>query len=439
MTERLLQYIWQFRYFDHADLTTTSGLRVKIIRQGQLNHNQGPDFLDAQLEIDGTVWAGTVELHTIASEWIQHGHSDDPNYNNVILHVVWKEDVVLNLAFPTLELQSRISGILLERYQQLMQSPSFIPCQSALNTISPLLLVACKDRMLAERLELSVQHIKQLLLENNQHWEETFWWMLARNYGMHVNNDAFEQIARSLPLNLLGKHQNQLLQIEALLFGQAGLLLAKFDEAYPKMLQKEYRFLQKKLGLKTVSIPVYFLRMRPANFPSLRLAQLAAVLQQSRPLFSTIKEASSVKNVMQLLNIAPNDYWLYHYRFDKTGEHKLKMPGTQMLQHIVINTVVPVLFAYAVIHKNEHLKLKALKWLSEMPAEENRISKGFKQLGIKCSNAGDSQALLQLKQQYCDQKNCLQCSIGNALLSGKEEDITARCNSRRSPGPGAGF
>ncbi|MBS1756433.1 MAG: DUF2851 family protein, partial [Bacteroidetes bacterium] len=340
----------------------------------------------------------------------------DKNYDNVILHVVWKNDVELNLPFPTLELQYRVSNILLKRYEELMQQQNFIPCQAHIIHTPAITLVSWKDRLVAERLELKAAAIKKMLQSNKQHWEETFWWMLARNFGIKVNCDAFEAIAQSLPLNILAKHKNQIHQLEALLLGQAGLLNKDFTEDYPQMLQREYIFLQKKYHLPQIHITLHFLRMRPANFPTIRLVQLAALIHDSLHLFSKIKEANNMEDVIKLLSITANDYWNYHYVPDMPANFKKKTLGKQMIQNIIINTVVPILYAYGHFNKNEMLKNKALQWLEKTSAEKNNITKGFQQLGIENKNAFDSQALIRLKNDYCNHRLCLQCAIGNKIL-----------------------
>jgi hypothetical protein len=258
----------------------------------------------------------------------------------------------------------------------------------------------------------------QLLQQSNFHWEEVFWWLLAKNFGVKINSDAFEKIAQTLPLYVLAKHKNQIHQTEALLFGQAGLLKGSFKDDYPAMLQKEYAFLQKKYQLAPIPFPLHFLRMRPSNFPSVRLAQLAMLIHNSNHLFSKIKEASTVNDLRLLLNVEANDYWHHHYVFDDESVFKKKQLGLQMVNNILINTVVPILFTYGHYHKLEDVKEKAIQLLSQVTAEKNNISKGFAAMGIENKNAFDSQALIQLKNEYCSKKRCLECAVGNKLLKG---------------------
>ena len=415
MTERLLQYIWQFQYFNKSALQTTAGEQLQIIFPGKLNSNQGPDFTNAQIKIDKTTLVGSIELHLKTSQWNVHGHNKDANYKNVILHVVFENDSI-DFPVPVLELQPKVSTILLNRYEGLMKSSSFIACANSVAEIKNLTWLSWKERLLAERLTRKSSVVFKFLEENNAHWEESFWWLLARNFGTKVNSEAFELLARSVPVNLLAKHKNQIHQLEALLLGQATLLNKNFNEAYPKLLQKEYSFLQKKYHLQPIHAAIHFLRMRPGNFPTIRLSQLAALIQNSAHLFSKILEIEKLTEIKKLFNVAANDYWNDHYRFDETSSFKKKSIGKNMIDNIIINTIVPVLFAYGLYHKEEKYKNKALLWLEEVSAEVNSITKGFSQLQLSNKTAFDSQAFIELKTQYCDHKYCLKCGVGNAIL-----------------------
>ena len=418
MTERLLQFIWQFQYFNSTELFTADGEPLSIIYPGAFNTNQGPDFLDAKIKVGNTMWAGNIELHVDAAGWKRHQHSIDKNYGNVILHVVWQNDTAIDVPFPALELEGRVSKILLNRYDELMNAKTFIPCQKNIQQVPSIIWATWKERLLVERLQQKSQVVFNYLNANNNHWEETFWWLLAKNFGVTVNSIAFEAIARSLPLNILAKHKNQPHQVEALLFGQALLLVNDFKEDYPQMLQREYIFLQKKYKLQPTTIPLHFLRMRPSNFPTIRLAQLAMLVHHSSHLFSVIKETASLKEARKLLDVTANDYWHYHYVFDEISAFKQKHLGSQMVNNILINTIVPILFAYGHHHKEAAYKERALQWLEEMSAEKNVITKGFEALGTANKNAFDSQALIQLKKNYCNHKRCLECAVGNKLLKG---------------------
>lgn len=415
MTEKLLQYLWQFQYFNKSELRTASGEQLQIIFPGKLNTNQGPDFTGAQIKIDTTILAGSIELHLKTSQWKEHGHGDDENYRNVILHVVFENDVQQSV-LPILELQPRVSNILLNRYATLMKASAFIPCVDSISQIKSLTWTSWKERLLAERLTRKSSLVFTFLQQNKDHWEESFWWLLARAFGMKVNAEAFEEMARTISVTILAKHKTQIHQLEALLLGQAGLLNENFQEDYPKLLQREYNFLQKKYKLRPIHSSVHFLRMRPGNFPTIRLAQLAALIQSSAYLFSKILETEPISLVKKLFSVAANDYWHYHYRFDETSAYKKKVIGKNMIDNIIINTIVPVLFAYGLYHHEEKFKSRALHWLEEISGESNSITKGFAQLQLSNKSAFDSQAFIELKTQYCNHKHCLKCGVGNAIL-----------------------
>ena len=388
-----------------------------IIHPGYYNTHQGPDFSEARIKINDTLWVGNVELHIQSSDWNKHRHQTDKNYNNVILHVVWEHDMDTGSTnLPVFILHDRVSKLLLQQYFEWMNGASFIPCEKNIHRTNDMVWFNWKERLLVERLQRKTALVQNHLQQNNQHWEETFWRMLAKNFGIKVNADAFEAIAQSLPINVLARHKNQIHQLEALLLGQGGLLEKEFEEDYPRMLQKEYRFLQKKHSLKPIHLPVYFLRMRPINFPTIRLAQLAMLVHHSNHLFSKIKETVGLKEIKTLLNVTANDFWHYHYTLDEQSDYKPKNLGEQMIENIIINTIIPVLFAYGLLHKENQYKQKALKWMEELGAEKNSITSKFKGLSIGNSNAFESQALIELKTQYCDNKRCLDCAVGNALL-----------------------
>ncbi len=417
MTERLLHFIWQFQYFNKSALITSTGEEVQIIFAGQYNTNQGPDFSDAKIKIGNTIWAGAVELHLKTSDWNKHNHQTDKNYNNVVLHVVWQDDTTdLSSSVPVVELKERISKILLDRYEELMDSTSFIPCEKSIYGVRDITWKSWKDRLLIERLLRKTKIVETYLNQNNFHWEETFWWMLAKNFGIKVNADAFEALAKSISINILAKHKGQIHQIESLLLGQAGLLEKEFEEDYPKLLQREYKFLKEKYQLKPIHHPIHFLRMRPGNFPSIRLAQLAILITESAHLFSRIKEAVAIKEVKEWFDVTANDYWHYHYRLEDVSSFKKKNLGASMINNIIINTVAPVLFAYGNYHSENKYKEKALLWLEQTRQEENSIAKGFQLLKVENKNAFDSQALIELKNQYCNNKRCLECGVGNSIL-----------------------
>lgn len=416
MTEKLLQTIWAFQYFNRAELFTTGGEKLEILFQGTLNTNQGPDFLNARIQIGQTVFAGSVELHLKASQWNQHGHSKDANYNNVILHVVLEEDETITPQLPTLELKNRLSKLLIDQYAGLLQQAAFIPCNKHIAGIHPLSMQAWQERLVAERLTRKAKGILALFERTGHHWEETFWQLLARNFGTKVNGDAFETLAQNIPYKIVVKHRNSLLQLEALLLGGAQLLPETPADAYSRLLVREYYFLQQKYNLPPNPFPVHFFRMRPQNFPTVRLAQLSALVNGTEHLFSKVLEAQHVQEVTKWLHVKASDYWTTHYRPGELAANTPKKVGADMVRNVIINSLVPLLFAYGMYHRNEEYKDKAVDWLQQTAAETNNITKGFVNISVANNTAFESQALLELKNEYCNYRRCLDCAVGNALL-----------------------
>ncbi|WP_276481293.1 DUF2851 family protein [Paraflavitalea pollutisoli] len=417
MTERLLQFIWQFQYFNKSQLLLSSGESFQILHPGTLNTNQGPDFLAARIRIGDTTIVGPVELHIKTSHWYRHEHQYDPNYDKVILHVVWEEDLDSRASpIPVLALQERVSKLLLQQYETWMNNQWFIACGEQIAEVNPLTWLSWNERLLVERLQRKSGWVMDCLRQNNQHWDETCWWLMARNFGMKVNADVFELVARSIPLTLLGKLRDKPDELEGLLAGQAGLLEKDFTDAWPRQLKYGYQFQQKAYHLQQVPQASAFLRMRPASFPTLRLSQLAMLIHQSGHLFSKYKELESIKDVKTLLDVQAAAYWELHYTFDHLSPARPKHLGESMIRNVIINTIVPMVFAYGYLRKEQPFKDKALQWLNELQAEENQVTRSFRQCGVNATNAFESQALLELKAHYCDQKRCLDCAVGNVLL-----------------------
>jgi Protein of unknown function (DUF2851) len=363
-----------------------------------------------------TLWAGNIELHVKSSDWEKHAHSTDTQYGNIILHVVWQHDSTVKLPFPTLVLADRVPKILLKRYAELMKHTHFIPCGKRIGEVNELVWKTWKASLLAGRLQSKADKALQLLKQKNFHWEDTFWQMIAHNFGARQNSAAFEAIAQTISINILAKHKNQIQQVEALLLWQAGLLENDFTETYPQLLKKEYHFLKKKYKLLQPPLQLQYLRMRPANFPTVRLAQMAMLIHNSLHLFSKILETEELAVIKKLLTVTANDYWHYHYTLDDPTGYKIKKLGMQMTENIIINTIAPMLFAYGAYHANDFQKEKAIAWLEQIKAEKNTLVKGFDALGIKAHNAFDTQALVELKNKYCAAKRCLDCAVGNTLL-----------------------
>lgn len=421
--ESLLHYIWKFRLFDHQQLQTVESEPIEILQAGLHNRHAGPDFSEARIRIADTLWVGQVEIHLSSSDWIKHGHSSDGAYDNVVLHVVYEHDVEIyrkdGSRIPTLVLKSRISEEIIGRSLALLNSPEQIPCATHFKEVPELTVQMWLERLVVERLEMKTEAIRQELEKNTNNWESAFYVFLAKNFGTPVNAGPFEFLARSLPLAVLAKHKDSLFQLEALLFGQAGFLEEDdFEEEYPKKLKAEYAFLSRKFELRTINVSVWkFGRMRPAAFPTIRLALFAQLVHQSNHLFSKLLETEDLPDFKAHFNLKVSDYWLAHYRIgDDTQKRQQKSLGESTFHNIVINTLVPFLFVYGKIMQREELCDRALRWLEGIAAEDNGVIKMWEELGLKIENAHQSQALLQLKKHYCDQKHCLDCAIGNKIL-----------------------
>ena len=421
LQEDFLHYIWRFKKFNFENLLTTAGETIHIFDFGEYNTNGGPDFLNAKIQIDDTIWVGNVEIHVNASEWHKHQHNKNLAYNNVILHVVFEADEQIlrtnNHPIPTLELTKKISLQLKNRYLKLLHEKTWIPCAPQIREISDFTKNAWLDRILIERLEQKTKIITQRLERNQNNWEATFYQTLAGHFGLKINVEPFERLAQSLSHITLAKHKNSLFQLEALLFGQAGFLNEPFQEDYPNRLKQEYDFLKHKHQLTPIPKTMWqFLRLRPPSFPTVRLAQFAALIHQSSHLFSKVLETSSLEELEKLFQVTVSDYWLTHYVFDKSSPKRQKSFGKSAIQLLIINTIVPSLFLYGQTKGDVSYSDKALKFLEEVSPEANSIIKNWKSLGMSAENAYQTQALLQLKKHYCDKKRCLNCNIGNTIM-----------------------
>lgn len=435
MTESFLHYIWKFKLFDHTHLKTISGEDVQIIKSGEHNTNAGPDFFNGRIKIGDTLWAGNIEIHVKSQDWNKHKHQSDAAYNNTIIHVSYEHDAnVRNYngqEIPSIELKKLIDPKVIEQYE-LMQKPSrFIPCEKLIqfqknkDIESPVFENAWKTRLLVERLERKSNMILQFLKHSNDNWEETLYISIARNFGFHINADAFEMLAKSLPLSIILKHKNDITQIEALLFGQAGFLSSialsgketANENEYLTLLFREYKNLKTKFNLHPINHSAWkFLRLRPSNFPTIRIAQFAQLLYKREHLFSEIIEAPNVNRLLELLNVSALGYWDRHYTFGKVSGIKRKTLGEGSAENIIINTIVPFLFIYGQQKDKEEYKERAFAILEQLQPEKNSIVNNWKKLGIKINDAYSSQALLQLKKEYCSQQKCLSCNIGSLLL-----------------------
>lgn len=404
LNEDLLHYIWKFRLYHVADLKSTSGDSLEIIRPGQHNHHAGPDFSNAKIRIGDTLWAGNVEIHIRSSDWCRHQHQLDKAYDNVILHVVAQHDQEVfrtdGTEIAVLEIGNLVPEKIAENYEELMAGLNWIPCEKKISQVDELFLNNCLTRVLLERLEEKSELVNALLIEVKGSWDNAFYISLARNFGFKTNALPFEMLARSLPQSLLARYKDRPFQIEALIFGQAGFLDTRLKDSYPQLLRKEYRFLQKKHDLKPIDRYLWkYMRLRPCNFPSLRLAQFAALIIRSNHLFSKIIDERDLAFITSMFNnLKLNEYWNTHYRFDQECKHSAVSLGDEAIINILINTVSVFLFAFglktgSVIHRERGILL-----LESLKPERNAIIRRFNGIGINSSNSAISQALIQLKK-----------------------------------------
>ena len=421
MNEELLQFIWQNRLFDKDSLVTHNGEKVEVIHVGSRSQNSGPDFINSRIKVGETTWAGNTEIHVEASDWFKHGHDENKAYDNVILHVVKKNNAVIRRSggeeIPTLELV--FHPFYEKKYEELKSNRLWIPCQKDFRIEDEFLFSSWLGRLCVERLEQNSARIQNLLAFYKNDWEESFYCALATNLGYKINAQPFEMLAKSIPLNTLLKHRDNLLQIEALLFGQAGFLSASlFDDGYFNSLKKEYLFLRKKYELKPLENHLWqFLRLRPAGFPTVRIAQLASLIFRSNNLFSKIIETTDLQRLRSVFRAEPSSYWITHYQFNKQGVSQVKLLGSDTIDSIIINTVVPFLFCHGISHGNQKVKDRAIEFLAQIEAEQNSIVKEWENLGARPKDAMTTQSLLQLKNEYCNRHKCLYCQVGMWILS----------------------
>ncbi len=421
MNESFLQYLWRYKLIKTNDLQSPTGDTINIISFGFYNNDAGPDFTNCKIKINDTLWAGNVEIHTKASDWYRHGHDKDQSYDNIILHVVYENDKMVtrrnNEPITTLVVKELFDKNLYDNYTRLMAAKQWVPCQTLLKTTDKSIIGIWKEKLIIERLERKTQAIIETVNTFNNDWEKAFQIHLFKNFGFKVNATAFEMLAKSIPVQILAKHKDNAFQIEALLFGQAGLIPGGFADAYTKLLTKEYAFLKQKYSLKPIYPPLWRLaRMRPAGFPFVRMAQLAQLLHKSEFLFSKILESTHIKSLSELLKITAGNYWDTHYIFDKTSPFKPKRLGTSAANNVLINTFIPFIFAYAMQKNLPDKQQQALNFLSAVSAEKNSIITKWHNAGLTAGSAYDSQALIELKNNYCRLKKCLNCMIGHHIL-----------------------
>ncbi|MBO5180683.1 MAG: DUF2851 family protein [Paraprevotella sp.] len=428
--EKLLHYVWRHKIFPLAPLYTDTGESVEVIDPGQPNTNAGPDFFNAKIKFNGTLWVGNVEIHRISSDWFRHGHDCNPAYNNVILHVVETRDTDVTTAdgktIPQLTLS--VPEKTREDYETLRTMECYPRCAEIILELNDMTVHSWLSALLCERLAARANRVTERMQALSGDWETAFFITLARNFGFGLNGDSFERWAGVMPLSAAAKHRDNLFQLEALFLGQAGLLAPEAvpagcrqeatSDPYFNRLSAEYSYLAHKFSLTPLSCHEWkYLRLRPQNFPHIRLSQLAQLYYGQKASFSRILEITDMEELRKCLQCQATSYWETHYIFGKSDTQNEKQLTRGSLNLIIINTVIPVLYAYGMQHGNEHLCERAMEWLEELPAENNHIIRQWKMCGLKVKSAADSQALIQLKQAYCDTRDCLRCRFGYEYLN----------------------
>ncbi len=421
MNEHFLHYIWKNKLLKTQNLYTQQGRSLQIMNFGFENKDAGPDFINSKIKTDGILWAGNVEIHINTSDWYKHNHDKDDKYKNIILHVVYNDDLNETNShlseIPTLEIKELFDKKLFDKYRLFLSSKSWIPCSHDIHEVQNIIVMNWLNRLLVERLERKAEEISHYYKYFNNDWLEAFYYFLCKNFGFKKNSVGFEMLAKSLPYKILNKHRDQVFQLEALLFGQAGLLEKSFSGPYPKSLYQEYQFLRAKYNLKPINKSLWkFSKLRPPNFPTIRLSQFARVMHLSENIWELMTQSAKPSSIKEMLSVQASEYWNNHYIFEKETSGKPKNLGKSCIENIIINTIGPIMFVYGKQTLKQELCENSLKLFSQLKPENNSIINNWEKTGIKPQNAADSQALIELKKNYCTPKKCLNCAIGNSLL-----------------------
>lgn len=419
--EELLQFIWEQGLYEPHGLRTTDGRAVQVVKAGRIQRDSGPDLVDAQVRIDGQLWAGTVEVHRRSSEWAAHGHERDAAYENVVLHVVYEHDAPARTCsgreLPTVELLPRLSGARIARHHALMRAKGAVPCAGMLAEADPARIGPWLERVLIERLERKTLQVEALFRQLGGDPAETLYHLVARAFGLKVNAEPFGMLASALPLKTALKHRDDLLRLEALLFGQAGLLHVDFVDEHPRALQREHAHLARLHGLRPMPVAAWkFGRMRPINLPTVRIAQLARLLARCGDGFGELLVTDDPAALRAMLDVEADGYWRNRYVFDKPSAPRAKRLGQAGADHLIINAIVPALFAFGRLMGRGGHADRALRLLERMPAESNAILREWGRLGLAADDAARGQALIELRNGYCAGRRCLRCAIGQQLL-----------------------
>lgn len=425
MREDFLHFIWKYKKIRTAPLVSSQNETIEILSEGTHNHLSGPDFFNARIKINEQLWAGNVEIHMKSSDWYAHGHESNPNYDNVILHVVWDDDVAIfrkdNTQISTLELKAYVSKEVFEAYQKLFEARTnrFINCQNNITSVNDFVFKNWLERLFFERLEQKSNAVAELLVRHNNDWEQVLFSLLVKNFGLKINGESFQSLSESLPFSIVRKIGDSALQLEATFFGMVGFLESdEISDAYYLHLRKEYQFIEHKFKLNNQAVqkPEFF-KLRPSNFPTLRLSQIANLYSKNQNLFHKIIDAQSLDVIYDLFNVQASTYWNSHFTFGKESKKSSKNLTKNFIELLLINTILPLKFEYAK-HFNTAEEASIVAIVAGIKNERNSIIDNFLSLGVGISNAMESQAVLQLYNNYCSKNNCLHCAVGHHLLKG---------------------
>ena len=422
MTEEFLHFVWKYQYFNHKNLLASNGYSLSITKTGIHNHDSGPDFSQASLIMEGVKWSGDIELHINSSDWYQHKHQEDYNYEKVVLHVVWNHDKDVfyhnKTKIPTLELKDIVNHKLIDRYKAILSSLYPIPCQNLIALVPNKTIKTTFREALQNRLEIRSKAVFKLLEKNQHDWRQTSFELICKSFGFKTNKTAFEELGKSINYSIIRKHKNDIQQIEALLFGQAGFLgtESKSDE-YKDKLKLEYKFLSKKYKLNPIPSGLWKLsKLRPSNFPTIRIAQLATWLTKHEDIFSSLIEIKSKKAVFDFFQSDVSNYWITHYNFNKEGKPKSKKLGKTSIETIYINAVIPLQYSYGVYKNDKKVESNIEKSLTELSPEKNSILNEWNSIGVEFKSANETQGAIEQFNNMCNHKKCLHCSIGKNIL-----------------------
>ncbi len=420
MKEEFLHYVWQYKKFDFSNLTTINGERLTILNFGSYLEQSGPDFFSAKIIIDNQIWGGNVEMHVKSSDWYLHGHEKDENYDNVILHVVWEHNMPVfrkdNSEIPVLEIRKYIPDELLGNYISLSRPKTWINCENQIHAVDGFIITNWLERLFFERLERKSIPVEKLLTETKSDWEAVLFCMLAKNFGLNTNGEIFFKTAQFIPFTVIRKERSEVMNLESLFFGMISLIPEEAQDNYTKELKKRFTYLSVKHGLKEMGLgEVEFFRHRPDNFPTIRLAQLAMLYHKEENLFSKVIEIDNIETLFRIFSVIISGYWQTHYQFDKESPKKLKQISKPFFDLLVINTIIPIKFAFAK-SQGKDISESLLNLIKDVAPEKNAIIEKFAVCKLKSGNAFETQSLLQLKNEYCNKSKCLQCAIGIQLL-----------------------